>query len=145
MEKWIQKLSGALIASVLALTLSSKASADLLEDDPDPDQPLPQYEENIDEETLPPTRGVSSDDDETPVNDGDETPVLSRGASGNDEEEDDGEDESGDTGDVEGSLLSEKIFYTETSIGNIRVPKGTSGGMCEVETDTGDISFTIIE
>ena len=50
-----------------------------------------------------------------------------------------------DTGDVEGSLLSEKIFYTETSIGNIRVPKGTSGGLCEVETDTGDITFTIIE
>lgn len=50
-----------------------------------------------------------------------------------------------DTGDVEGSLLSEKIFYTETDTGSIRVPKGTSGGVCEVETDTGDIRFTIVE
>ena len=48
-----------------------------------------------------------------------------------------------DTGDIEGSLLSEKIFHTETSIGNIRVPKGISGGVCEVETDTGDITFTV--
>ena len=50
MEKWIQKLSGALIASVLALTLSTKASADLQEEDPDPDQPLPQYEDNLAED-----------------------------------------------------------------------------------------------
>ena len=50
MEKWIQKLSGAVIASVLALTLNSRASADLQEDDPDPDQPLPQIEEEAPEE-----------------------------------------------------------------------------------------------
>ena len=37
MEKWIQKLSGAVIASVLALTLSARASADLQPDDADPD------------------------------------------------------------------------------------------------------------
>ena len=50
-----------------------------------------------------------------------------------------------DTGNVEGSLLSEKIFYTETDTGRIKVPKGTAGGLCEVETDTGDITFTIIQ
>ena len=47
------------------------------------------------------------------------------------------------TGDVEGLLLSEKIFITKTSTGNISVPKTTSGGKCEVVTDTGDIKFEI--
>ena len=64
MEKWIQKLSGAVIASVLALTLSTKASADLMEDDPNPDQPLPQYEENTGEDTPAPSRGAPASDDE---------------------------------------------------------------------------------
>lgn len=49
-----------------------------------------------------------------------------------------------DTGDVSGSLCSEKIFFTETDTGDIRVPKSTSGGVCEIKTDTGDITFTII-
>ena len=49
-----------------------------------------------------------------------------------------------DTGDVEGSLLSEKIFYTESDTGHIRVPKSTSGGICEVITDTGSITFEIL-
>jgi len=48
-----------------------------------------------------------------------------------------------DTGDVTGTLLSEKIFITETSTGNISVPKTTTGGKCEVVTDTGDIKFEI--
>jgi hypothetical protein len=41
-------------------------------------------------------------------------------------------------------LYSEKIFFTETDTGDIRVPKSTSGGVCEIKTDTGDITFTII-
>ena len=49
-----------------------------------------------------------------------------------------------DTGNVEGSLLSEKIFHTETDTGTVRVPKSTSGGLCEVVTDTGYITFTIL-
>ena len=49
-----------------------------------------------------------------------------------------------DTGDVSGSLRSEKIFFTETNTGDIRVPKSTEGGLCEIKTDTGDITFTII-
>ena len=48
-----------------------------------------------------------------------------------------------DTGDVEGTLLSEKIFYAESDTGRIKVPHTTSGGICEVKTDTGDITFTI--
>lgn len=48
-----------------------------------------------------------------------------------------------DTGDVSGSLLSEKIFYAETDTGRVRVPHTTSGGKCEVKTDTGNITFTV--
>lgn len=48
-----------------------------------------------------------------------------------------------DTGDVTGSLLSEKQFLTETDTGHIHVPKTTTGGKCEITTDTGDIEITI--
>ena len=48
-----------------------------------------------------------------------------------------------DTGDVTGTLLSEKVFITETSIGRINVPKTTSGGKCEITTSTGDINISI--
>ncbi|MBR7098760.1 MAG: DUF4097 family beta strand repeat protein [Clostridia bacterium] len=50
-----------------------------------------------------------------------------------------------DTGDVKGSLLSPKIFYTQTDTGKIEVPRSTEGGLCEVTTDTGDIRFTIVQ
>ncbi len=48
-----------------------------------------------------------------------------------------------DTGDVRGSLLSDKVFLVETDTGKIDVPKTTSGGRCEISTDTGDIKITI--
>lgn len=48
-----------------------------------------------------------------------------------------------DTGKVCGSLLSDKIFITETDTGRVNVPKTTSGGKCEITTDTGDIKITI--
>lgn len=48
-----------------------------------------------------------------------------------------------DTGDVWGLLLSEKVFITKTDTGDVEVPRGTSGGTCEVVTDTGDIEFSI--
>ena len=48
-----------------------------------------------------------------------------------------------DTGDVTGTLLSEKIFFAETDTGRIEVPKTTSGGKCEIITDTGDIKLNI--
>ncbi len=48
-----------------------------------------------------------------------------------------------DTGDVKGSLLSDKVFITETDTGRISVPKTTTGGKCEITTDTGDIKIEI--
>lgn len=48
-----------------------------------------------------------------------------------------------DTGDVFGSLLSEKIFIPRSDTGDIDVPKTTTGGICEITTDTGDIVLTI--
>ena len=48
-----------------------------------------------------------------------------------------------DTGNVKGSLLSEKIFIVSSDTGRIDVPKSTSGGRCEIETDTGDIKITL--
>ncbi len=49
------------------------------------------------------------------------------------------------TGNVKGSLLSEKVFITSTDTGRIEVPKTSSGGRCEIVTDTGDIRITIVE
>lgn len=48
-----------------------------------------------------------------------------------------------DTGDVSGSLLSEKIYITSSDTGRIRVPQTTSGGKCQITTDTGDILFSM--
>ncbi|MBQ3284429.1 MAG: DUF4097 family beta strand repeat protein [Ruminococcus sp.] len=47
------------------------------------------------------------------------------------------------TGDVTGYLLSDKVFITATSTGDVNVPKTTSGGKCEITTSTGDIQFDI--
>lgn len=48
-----------------------------------------------------------------------------------------------DTGDVRGTVLSDKIFYARSDTGKVRVPKATTGGLCEIETDTGDIEIEI--
>ncbi len=47
------------------------------------------------------------------------------------------------TGDVEGTLLSEKIFIAKSDTGDVDVPKTVTGGICEIITDTGDIEFYI--
>ena len=47
-----------------------------------------------------------------------------------------------DTGDVTGSLLTDKVFVTDTDTGRVDVPKTTPGGRCEITTDTGDIRIT---
>lgn len=47
------------------------------------------------------------------------------------------------TGDVSGFLLSDKIFITDTSTGDVKVPQTTSGGKCEITTSTGDIQIAI--
>ena len=50
-----------------------------------------------------------------------------------------------DTGDVEGTLLSEKVFIVETDTGSTDVPQTTTGGKCEITTNTGDIRVKIAE
>ncbi len=47
------------------------------------------------------------------------------------------------SGDVTGTLLSEKIFYARTSSGTVSVPTSTEGGLCEIETSSGDIILSI--
>lgn len=49
------------------------------------------------------------------------------------------------TGAVSGSLLSEKVFITETGTGQVSVPKTANGGRCEISTGTGDIEIEIAE
>lgn len=48
-----------------------------------------------------------------------------------------------DTGDIKGSLLSDKVFITQTDTGSVDVPKTVIGGKCEITTDTGDIRIKI--
>ncbi len=47
------------------------------------------------------------------------------------------------TGDVDGTLNSEKIFVTKTSTGTVHVPETISGGKCEITTSTGDIQINL--
>ena len=46
-----------------------------------------------------------------------------------------------DTGDVEGTFLTPKIVYAQSNTGRIEVPRSTTGGICEITTDTGDINI----
>ena len=48
-----------------------------------------------------------------------------------------------DTGNVVGSLLSEKVFIANSDTGKISVPKTVTGGRCEITTDTGDIKILV--
>lgn len=48
------------------------------------------------------------------------------------------------TGDVEATLRSEMIIYTDTNTGRVEVPRTTSGGICEISTNTGDIEIEIV-
>ena len=48
------------------------------------------------------------------------------------------------TGDVKGSLLSEKNFIAQTNTGNVTVPRIGSGGICQIDTTTGDIYITLV-
>lgn len=47
------------------------------------------------------------------------------------------------TGDVKGSLRSEKIFLVETDTGKTDVSKTVNGGKCEIKTNTGNVQITI--
>lgn len=48
-----------------------------------------------------------------------------------------------DTGDVRGSLLTDKVFITKTLVGKNDVPDTTTGGKCEIKTSTGDVEIKI--
>ena len=48
-----------------------------------------------------------------------------------------------DTGSVSGSLRSEKIIFATSDTGKIDVPKNTTGGRCEITTNTGNIKIEI--
>ena len=50
-----------------------------------------------------------------------------------------------ETGDVTGTLLSPKIFFTETGTGKVQVPRSAVGGECGITTSTGDIKLEIKE
>lgn len=47
------------------------------------------------------------------------------------------------TGDIKGTLSSNKTFITSSHTGDINVPEGSSGGKCEMSSDTGDIKISI--
>lgn len=48
-----------------------------------------------------------------------------------------------DTGDITGTLLTDKIFFANSDTGKVDVPKTVTGGRCELTTDTGKIHITI--
>ena len=48
-----------------------------------------------------------------------------------------------DTGNVTGTLLSDKVFLADSGTGRIDVPKTIAGGRCEITTDTGDIKISV--
>ncbi len=47
------------------------------------------------------------------------------------------------TGDVKGTLLTDKVFIVNTNTGKKEVPNTITGGRCEITTDTGDIKISI--
>ena len=50
-----------------------------------------------------------------------------------------------DTGDVVGTILTDKIFAIKTSTGRVSAPDSATGGACNIETDTGDIKIEIVK
>ena len=49
------------------------------------------------------------------------------------------------TGDIEASFLTEKVFVTSSSTGDIRVPESYQGGKCKLTTSTGDITVKYVK
>lgn len=47
------------------------------------------------------------------------------------------------TGNITGSLLSPKIFNAHTGTGRVNVPTSSSGGVCDLKTNTGNIDVDI--
>ncbi len=49
----------------------------------------------------------------------------------------------GTTGNITGSLLTDKVFIAASDTGSVEVPRTVSGGRCEIDTDTGNIRIEI--
>ena len=49
------------------------------------------------------------------------------------------------SGDIEGSFLTEKLFITDTTSGEVNVPNCTSDEQCRITTTSGDIEVTILK
>lgn len=47
------------------------------------------------------------------------------------------------TGDILGTIRTEKVFVASSSTGDVSVPSGAAGGRCEASTSTGDIKLGI--
>lgn len=50
-----------------------------------------------------------------------------------------------DTGNVTGSLLTQKVFVAHSDTGRVDVPKSITGGKCEITTDTGNIRIRTVD
>ena len=48
------------------------------------------------------------------------------------------------TGDVTGTLRTPKVFFTDTSTGDVSLPDVRIGGRCEITTSTGDIDIAVV-
>ena len=48
-----------------------------------------------------------------------------------------------DTGDINGNLLTDKVFFVESDTGSVDVPKILADEKCEIITDTGNVKMTI--
>ena len=48
-----------------------------------------------------------------------------------------------DTGSVTGTLRTAKVFVARSDLGSVRVPDTTSGGRCEITTDTGSVRIEL--
>ena len=47
------------------------------------------------------------------------------------------------TGYVKGNLLTEKVFIVKSSSGDVDVPETVTGGICKINTSTGDVELTV--
>ena len=49
------------------------------------------------------------------------------------------------TGNITGTILTDKVFYAMSNTGIIDVPLSTQGGLCKIDTDTGNIKIQFSE
>ena len=49
------------------------------------------------------------------------------------------------TGDIEGSLLTEKQFDAKTTTGRVNIPESSGEGSCKLRTNTGNIQVEIVQ